>query len=141
MYDEGVEGWRCVTLEIPMPYFLVSYALAEGTLWHEKAMILWRDEDIIGFCRSVISGGRLKILQVEVITLVDGIVPRKWGTLPVVEIWSGRLNGKSGAAAICLDCRGQRMKTNAFTFEAEVEEWGECVFATTVPTSNHQRAT
>jgi hypothetical protein len=128
MYDQGMEGWRAVTLEMPMPYFLVEYALCEGDLWHEKATIMWRDADLIDFCKSALVEKHARILQIQLLALVDGAVPRKWGAIPISELWSGRLRGKDGRAAVCMDPSGQRMKSNEFTHHVEIEKLDELVF-------------
>ena len=133
LYDVGMEGWRSVTLEIPMPYFIVSFALDEGGIcWHEKAIILWRDEDLVSFCKSLLNAGNARLLQVDIISLVGEKTPRKWNTLQVFEIWVGRLRGHHGLAAICLDSEGRRMKSNAFLFECEIVEQSERIFSSRV---------
>ncbi|XLZ71439.1 hypothetical protein ABT364_05580 [Massilia sp. SR12] len=84
----GFKTWRTAGLDVWRPYYLMSFACKEGRTWISQAMLLWCEQDLIGFCEQA---GSSKIIKIHKITK---LVPPKsghiamWDAVAIREIWN-----------------------------------------------------
>lgn len=87
MRTPGFQTWRTAGLNIFKPYYLMSFACKEGRNWIAQGMILWCDQDLLGFCSETSKSSSKKILQ------ITKLIPSKpesigiWKPVAIKEIW------------------------------------------------------
>lgn len=78
--------WRAVSMELRIPYFFVFHAIKESGTWLHEACLLWREADVVDFCKEVRLDANRKIIQLSMLLPASG--PGRWDMEEVKEIWS-----------------------------------------------------
>jgi len=104
MHGNGVRMWRAVSMELRIPYFLVCHAFKDGNAWLHETCLLWREADVVDFCKEVSSDANRKIVQLSMF-LPDSEAGR-WSLEELKEIWSeGDDNGPRSPIFVAYDGR------------------------------------
>lgn len=93
----GITAWRVVTLDVRVHYVLISYALKEGRSWQSQTSLLWRQEDVLTFCRDMRGDKSRKMLNVSLLSPLDKNASGGWGLTPIREVFAANYEGT------CLD--------------------------------------
>lgn len=87
MPPSGFKTWRTVGLDVWRPYYLMSFACKEGTTWISQAMLLWGEQDLIGFCEQAGSSATIKIHQITKLVPPQPKHIAMWHAVKIREIW------------------------------------------------------
>lgn len=115
LQEDDVKMWRAVSLELRVPYYLICHGCKDGRIWIDETCMLWREKDVVDFCKDVSQDTGKKILQILMLLPTDGA--ERWQMVEVKEIWSdtscanmrpatfidsdGRLFGSTGLRQSC----------------------------------------
>jgi hypothetical protein len=86
IHGKGVKMWRAVSMELRVPYFFVCHAIKEGGAWLHETCLLWRDGDVVDFCKEVGLDSNRKIVQLSMLMPADEA--GRWDMEELKEIWS-----------------------------------------------------
>lgn len=86
LHEDDVKMWRAVSLELRIPYFLICHGCKDGRVWIDETCLLWRETDVVDFCKVVSQDTERKILQILMLLPTDGA--ERWQMVEVKEIWS-----------------------------------------------------
>lgn len=87
----GSKIWRAVSLEMHLPYFFVNYAMLEGKEWFSQVSILWKEEDLLDFCRENQGAHSTKIIQIALLAPPGTNEIKTWRMITLKEIWRGKI--------------------------------------------------
>lgn len=121
--------WRAVSMELRIPYFLICHAIKEGGAWLHETCWLWREADVVDFCKEVCADPNRKIMQLSMLTPADEI--GRWNMENLKEIWNERGDASQSPIFITHDGRQLgRSDQNKSPLATEVSErvYVEAVF-------------
>jgi len=78
--------WRAVSMELRIPYFFICHAIQEGGAWLHETHLLWREADVVDFCKEVRVDANRKIVQLSM--LLPAGEAGRWNLEELREIWS-----------------------------------------------------
>lgn len=78
--------WRAVSMELRIPYFFVCHAIKEDGAWLHETCLLWREGDVVDFCKEVSVDVNRKIVQLSM--LLPATEAGRWNLEELKEIWS-----------------------------------------------------
>lgn len=78
--------WRAVSMELRIPYFFICHAIEEGGAWLHETCLLWREADVVDFCKEVSQDPDRKIVQLSMLVPSEDI--GRWYLQDLKEIWS-----------------------------------------------------
>lgn len=113
--------WRAVSMELRIPYFFVSHAIKEGGTWLHETCLLWREDDVVDFCKEVRLDPDRKIVQLSMLMPTDEI--GRWDMQDIKEIWNEGDDCSQSRIFIARDGRQLgRSDQNKCTLTASVRE-------------------
>lgn len=86
IHGRGVQMWRAVSMELRIPYFFVCHAIKENGIWLHQTCLLWREADVVDFCKEVSLDLNRKIVQLSM--LLPATEAGRWHLEELKEIWS-----------------------------------------------------
>jgi len=86
IHGRGVKIWRAVSMELRIPYFFVSHAIKEDGAWLHETCLLWREADLVEFCKEISLDVNRKIVQLSL--LLPATEAGRWNLEELKEIWS-----------------------------------------------------
>lgn len=104
----GSKIWRLVSLELQIPYFFVNYAFMEGDDWVSQASILWKEDDLLDFCREVQGDSSTKIIQIALLAPSSTSEIKTWRMITLKEIWRGRIRDHQHREMVYVGIEGER---------------------------------
>jgi hypothetical protein len=123
MATAGTQAWRSVALELAIPYVLVNFAVKEDRTWLSQTAILWRDEDVLDFCRNGNAGSNRRIRNIAVLVPPSRDRSPSWSMVQVKDIWSGTIFGFGTQLAFYIGLDGIEITQRAYRFKAkQIEE-------------------
>lgn len=93
IHGRGVKMWRAVSMELRIPYFVVCHAYRESGAWLHETCLLWREADLVDFCKEVSLDSNRKIVQLSM--LLPASEAGRWDLEELKEIWSDGADGSS----------------------------------------------
>jgi hypothetical protein len=89
VWASGTQAWRAVTLELMIPYILVTVQYHEADYWESETSIFWRDEDVLAVCREAKStNSRSKVRRIALLLPPSSRSRGTWRVRAVREVWS-----------------------------------------------------
>lgn len=108
LMSPGERLWRAVSLEVRMVYFLIRFTSTVGPSLLTETLMIWREDDVIDFCRDTLADVTCRVLDVSRISPpTDG--SNMWQVLPVSEIWEGS-NEYGHSTIVIVLANGTRMQ-------------------------------
>lgn len=95
--------WRAVSMELRIPYFFICHAFKEGGAWIHETCWLWREADVVDFCKDVRLDPNRKIMQLSILVPADEI--GRWDMENLKEIWNEGGDGSQSPIFITHDGR------------------------------------
>lgn len=87
MRTPGYRSWRTVGLDTWKSYFLLNYAIKEGRTWVTQGMLLWCEQDLVGFCNQARKSSSKKICQITKLVPPEPSQAGMWKSIAIKEIW------------------------------------------------------
>jgi hypothetical protein len=87
MRTPGFKSWRTAGLDVWKSYFLMSYACKEGRTWVSQGMILWCQQDLLGFCEQARDNPSIRIHRITKLVPPQPGQVEIWNPVPIKEIW------------------------------------------------------
>lgn len=94
MRTPGFKTWRTAGLDVWKHYFLLSYACKEGRTWVSQGMILWCEQDLMGFCDQARESPTKKIYRITKLIPSEPDQVAMWRSVEIKEIWRGTGEGR-----------------------------------------------
>jgi hypothetical protein len=79
--------WRTAGLDVSKTYFLMSYACKVDRTWINQAMVLWCEQDLLGFCEQACESPSLEIHQITKLVPPEPGQAEMWKAVAIDEIW------------------------------------------------------
>lgn len=118
----GSKIWRLVSLELQIPYFFVNYAFMEGDDWVSQVSILWKEDDLLDFCREVQGDSSTKIIQIALLAPPSTSEIKTWRMITLKEIWRGRIRDHQHREMVYVGIEGDRLLSSLATDdESQIE--------------------
>lgn len=127
----GSKIWRLVSLELCIPYFFVNYALKEGEDWVSQVSILWKEEDLLDFCRQIHGDYLTKIIQVALLAPPGTNEIKVWRMITLKEIWRGKIQGHQHREMVYIGVDGEKLLNSVVTDDESQIELLERVYPLT----------
>lgn len=115
MLAPGSKMWRVVSLELRVPYFLVSFACKEGNVWISQAALIWNEDDLLDFCREAHNDSSRKIHQIALLVPPSASEIETWRVLTLKEIWMGRVSHQQEMVYVGIN--GERLVKSLITYD------------------------
>jgi hypothetical protein len=90
MRTPGFKSWRTAGLDVWKTYFLMSFACKEGRVWVSQGMVLWCEQDLLGFCEQARESAAIRIYQITKLVPPEADHVEMWTPTPIKEIWRAR---------------------------------------------------
>lgn len=87
MKTPGFRSWRTVGLDTWNSYFLLNYAIKDGRTWVSQGMLLWCEQDLLGFCNQARASSSKKISQITKLVPPEPTQAGTWTPIAIKEIW------------------------------------------------------
>lgn len=129
----GSKIWRAVSLEMRIPYFFVDYAIREGELWLSQVSILWKEEDLLDFCRENHGTPSTRIIQIALLAPpgTDGI--DTWRMITLKEIWRGKIRDQQHHEMVYVGMDGEKLLSPLVSCDVSQIELLERLYPVTMP--------
>jgi hypothetical protein len=89
VWASNTQAWRTVTLELMIPYILVTVQYRETDYWQSETSIFWRDEDVLALCREArATNSQSKVKRIALLLPPSSRRRATWRVRAVWEIWS-----------------------------------------------------
>jgi hypothetical protein len=88
MTETGATAWRCVNLELRIPYIFFTYQIQDAGGWVGQTSVLWRPDDIMNFCSTLLSDKSAKIVEVSMLAPEVHVENVGWEWYAIRELWS-----------------------------------------------------
>lgn len=130
--ENGTRMWRIVSLELPTPYFLISYVRqAKRKAGASSTSILWHEDDLLAFCDNVRRDASIKSVQLNLMLPPTPNTVQPWRMVTVKEIWLGNVRGHDQRAMLYVTQDGERIVNSLMTNDERQIEVGTVVFSDT----------
>lgn len=87
MRTPGFKSWRTAGLDVWKPYYLMSFACREDGVWISQGMVLWCEQDLMGFCMQALESPVIRIHQITKLVPPTVGQVEMWSWIPIKEIW------------------------------------------------------
>lgn len=128
----GSKIWRLVSLELQIPYFFVNYAFMEGDDWVYQVSILWKEDDLLDFCREVQGDSSTKIIQIALLAPPNTII-RAWRMITLKEIWRGEDRDHQHREMVYIKFDGEKLLSSLVTEDESQIKLLEMIYPLTTP--------
>lgn len=128
----GRRTWRVVSLELPTPYFLISYVRQQKRKAAiSSTSILWHEDDLLAFCDNVRDDTSVQSVQLNMMLPPAPNSMQSWRMVLVKEIWQGNVRGHEQRAMLYITKDGERIVNSLVTNDERQIEAGTAVFSDT----------
>lgn len=110
LHGRHTKLWRAVTMELRIPYFIISHAVEEDGIWLHENCLLWREADVVDFCRDVHGDSNRKISQLSMLLPAES---GRWVIEEIEEVWSSTSVSECPAIFFSSDQRQLGCRTNS----------------------------
>ena len=111
--------WRRAHIELAIPYFFLSYDIAQGESWIGHTELYWEVEQLLHCCRQIASVDQLRLAQIALISPSWMNKEDGWQMHTVHEIRRTQGQDHYPAATIYVTDSGQRFSDRP---EGDIEE-------------------
>lgn len=129
----GSKIWRLVSLELQIPYFFVNYAFMEGDDWVSQVSILWKEDDLLDFCREVQGDSSTKIIQIALLAPPNTTEIRAWRMITLKEIWRGEDRDHQHREMVYIGVDGEKLLSSLAVEDESQIELLEMIYLLTTP--------
>ncbi len=121
-----------------LPYFFVNYAMMEGEVWFSQVSILWKEEDLLDFCRQIHGDSSTKIIQIALLAPPGTNEIKTWRMITLKEIWRGKIRDQQHREMVYVGMDGERLLSSLVTDDVSQIELLERVYPLPAPVAQAQ---
>lgn len=101
--------WRRAHLELAIPYFFLTYDIAQGPGWICQTELYWEIDQLLHSCAQVADDESLRLTQIALISPSWMNGQNGWQMDSIREIWRSRNEGASHPVTHYVTSTGKRL--------------------------------
>lgn len=109
LVEPDATAWRAVSIDLPKPCILIHYAEKDGPAWLSQTVMLWRSDDVLGFCRDVKTDKSRKIWSVAMLRSGTAANKHELALTPITEIRASHFASADIALPVYITTAGDQI--------------------------------
>lgn len=112
MGAERSYSWKCVDLDLNIPYFFVAYEVCDDAEISSMRKIISTERDLLQFCFELADDATSKIRQLSIIAPNWLNQTSRWQMIDIVEIQSAQFPASDTPINVFVNPIGQKITTS-----------------------------